>query len=242
MRNQSMHQTAYAVLQPLVMVSLEHTMMETTLTSANNSGETLRTWARSLPPADKQKAEEAYVLSRLLDCEAENSLVDFPLNISCDEKPDFLLTSAGRVIGLEVTRFEAEQLATAESIRRKNNTGMPISPFDFRSPRRTNTDLQKAMQWPQVGLSHWSRLPDKWKPHGEEFADMVRAKITKISEPELKVPDNWLLVEDRMYNSVGDYNIFLPYAFELLSSKQAASVFERIWILTMTNEALQIAM
>lgn len=210
--------------------------MTLTIASFESAPELLDDWARRIFEEQKEKGDkelekkvdELFILSRLFQFSPMESLdVTFPLTVELSEKPDFVLRCGGRVVGVEVTKFQAEQRARAESIindrhesSRKDSSGPPpmrplaiysMTPFDFDSKKRKNTEIAGRMVPRQTGLADWVSIEDRVEVHAKRLTEIIGTKSEKVKGHSLGAhAELWLLIEDRMNLSRFSLSHILP--------------------------------
>jgi hypothetical protein len=215
-------------------------MRTITIPSHQAASKLLTGWAQQImesehTKADETKADELFILARLFEFSTDDALeMTFPVTIELSEKPDFVFRFGPKTIGVEVTKFLAEQRARVESLirdRHEDEEPSPVkpiaiyttTPFNFNSPKRKNPDIVERMVPRQVGLTDWAPIPELVKSYAEELERIISDKTQKVSGNGLPAgSDLWLIVEDRMH--VGKFN--MPHVLQQVGEFVDASVSE----------------
>ena len=87
---------------------------------------------------------ERWVMYRALSTLCANDQLDYPLSLTKRERPDFLLVSAGNMIGCEITEAINGEYLKAKSLpEAQNDTSIvDVSKFKWGTPERTLDELR----------------------------------------------------------------------------------------------------
>jgi hypothetical protein len=212
------------------------------ITSCGTLKDEVAAWVDVHRESNDKRLDDVFVLQRTLGNPIAASRLPFPCTITLRESPDFLLTSNGLTIGIEVTRFLAEQRARAAKIANKHKVGHSPTPFDFDSPRRTNSEITEMVGDVPVGLSGWRSISDTLTLYTTEFERIVLAKTQKaILNSDLSANQWWLVIEDQHFLSPFDLHNFKEMcgAF-LVRHWSSPRSFDRIFFLSITDAAHSI--
>lgn len=131
----------------------------------------------------------------------QDSLI-YPCEICLNIKPDFVISAGHDVIGIEVTKFLAEQRARAAKIADAENTYHTPTEFDFDSPARRNDDIQQMVGMNPPGLTGWRSISDTLDLYTTKFEKILTEKTRKsIIEATHSCSSFWLVIEDQHYLS-----------------------------------------
>jgi len=170
--------------------------------------ENLSVWIEKLRANQERRLDDLFVLQRWLATKSATTNLHFPCEIELSEKPDFILHMKGGSIGLEVTRFLAEQRARATKIANQEKIGYSPTLFDFDSPKRNNTEIKGLVRNHNLGLETWRCSQDIVNLYCEKLHNIIKEKTKKvIKEGAQHFPNNWLVIEDQHF--ISEHNLFL---------------------------------
>ena len=90
--------------------------MDIHIQTSETAARVLKDLGRAMSLFNRQKADELFILARAFEKKEKMLNVDYPFTLEPSERPDFIIRSGGRQIGLEITTLMAPQRAKAESI------------------------------------------------------------------------------------------------------------------------------
>ncbi|MCY4148729.1 MAG: hypothetical protein OXF73_05175 [Gammaproteobacteria bacterium] len=194
----------------------------------------------SIPPRTQRRTSrhrEAWVARHFLETIADTDLLEYPIHIKHQDRPDFLLSSQDSTTGVEITIAEHVNHARAEALSErmdKNNDGrlsdciyVPVYHPDERklSYQEILKSVAGEMPYPAMGRE----LEDNWIV---AMMNSVKKKDRKFESSGFKKHDrNWLLIYDNWSpfpSGLGDHD-FEGLAKELHGSK-LQNTFDKIFI------------
>jgi len=207
------------------------------ITSRRDLKNEVAAWVEREREHNAKRLNDVFVLQRALDNSLVASRLPLPCTVALRESPDFLLTCGQVTIGVEVTRFLAEQRARAARIANKKKTGHSPTPFNFDSPRRTNSEIADMVGECPVGLSHWRNIGETLSLYTQEFERIVLAKTEKsIVKSDLCPTHRWLVIEDQHFLSPFDLHHFKQMCAPFLVRHWSRfRYFDRIFFLSITD-------
>ena len=151
-----------------------------------------------VPPRNKGRTTEhceKFVICRLLATFGFCNLLSFPLSLEKREKPDFLMTTGGIKIGVEVTEAIDENLAKAARYISTENGLIDQSQFPWEGEKRSYKEIAQVIDQPRLAGPGWLG-----KGMESEFARMIRdvtqKKANKLVHHYNRFDQDWLVIYD----------------------------------------------
>lgn len=181
----------------------------------------------------KTKDFETYQAQQLLRLFDQTDGLELPVCVEHRDKPDFVLSTRSRTIGLETSSFTDEEVMRADHLHftRFPNAFITTTGLRDGARRRSNGEIADTMlsmdsPWEDViaGAEHGVR----------KIFESIRLKRQKFHSPSFdKFPENWLLLTDYLNpfsNTITDELL----ARRLLAASQRTDAigteFDRIYI------------
>lgn len=144
----------------------------------------------------KDHGERAW-LCRFLATFAETGLLDFPLYVDHDDRPDIVLHLSSSSIGLEITEAVPTKWAHADAVSEENEYEIPIFLQRFKTGETSlsRNEIERIAKGESYG-SAWegNSVECEW---AEVMLYFSAQKAKKFSHPEFKkYAQNWLLIYD----------------------------------------------
>lgn len=179
-------------------------------------------------------AAERYSIVRLLGT-VPLDLSDFPLQLLKDERPDFTLQLAGRLVGIEHTQVMSENAVREAKMRASQGRDgfYFVRPATVEDPRKSRQDLQKEIEEdrmppPMMGDS----VERNW---AEAIAAGIAKKVVSARKPAYRAHDQyWLAIYDNWPAPALARERALVLLQERLPEIEPFTIFEKIFILTGT--------
>jgi len=164
------------------------------------ASETIRNFAVAHAEELGNKTNELFLLTRLFEkCDCLPLTYPFSFDPAESERPDFIWRCPDKTIGVEVTRFQAEQAARAHRLAFEAGVGGTTTPFDFDSPHRTNDEILARMTRPPMGLTDWANIQERFEVRAEALESILRRKASIPRTAAVRCDEYWLVVEDHMH-------------------------------------------
>lgn len=152
-----------------------------------------------VPPRSKGRKTghcERWSICRLLATLAKQDMIEYPIELEKRERPDFLLTTDNKQIGIEITEAINPEYAKAKTLPEAKEKGTIIdsSLFKWGTPMRTLNDLRSIVSRKKLTGSGWdgSRVEIEY---ADAILDIINAKTEKLhSEGFKKYTSNWLSI------------------------------------------------
>lgn len=148
----------------------------------------------------KTQHTERYSLVSFLQNFIDDKYFNFPLKITHQDKPDFLIETSMNNIGIEFTESIPEQLARAQTILEEHFPDGHLEPsfFKWDTPERTKSEILEILKKSQVRLIGQgytgNQIEEEWL---KGIVDCIINKTVKLNKNGFKKFDNnWLLIYD----------------------------------------------
>ena len=143
---------------------------------------------------------EAWIFHRLLQSLAERGRLKFPLSITYDDRPDFMINEASGDSGFEITEAIPENFAEYCTLAEREFPGTPLDSAHFkRGARRISVPRLRTM------LETGELTSDGWAGNRPEIdwaldmLDVMGTKLKKLAKPGFQLGDiNVLVIYDNM--------------------------------------------
>jgi hypothetical protein len=139
---------------------------------------------------------ERWSICRLLATLANHNRLDFPMELLKRERPDFLLKTGGRHIGVEVTEAINPDYAKATTLPEANLAGGIIDPslFKWGTPPRPLNDLRSIVSQRKLTGPGWEGSSVEVE-YANAILDVMSSKTKKLrSQTFDNFPENWLII------------------------------------------------
>lgn len=169
---------------------------------ANNNEEllsVLRNIDIRVPPRNEGRTTEhceTWSICRLLATLVKHSKIGFPMQLTKRERPDFLLKSEGRYIGIEVTEAVNPEYAKAATLPEADAEGAIIDPslFKWGTPQRNLHDLRSIVSRKKLTGPGWEGNSVE-SEYADAILHVITVKTEKLQAQDFeKFTDNWLAV------------------------------------------------
>lgn len=170
--------------------------------SAVTSGELFRTLAgidiRVPPRIEGRTTEhcETWSICRLLATLAKHKKLEFPIQLTKRERPDFLLVSGERRIGIEVTEAVNSEYARATTLPEADIEGAIIDPslFKWGTGRRKLNELRSIVSQKKLTGPGWEGTSVE-SEYAEAIFDVITLKTKKLQANGFeRFDESWLAV------------------------------------------------
>lgn len=197
----------------------------------------LETWIALCRTQQFDRLDDLFVLERWLTTADVPERLAYPCIITLNEKPDFIVNTQFEKIGVEVTRFLAEQSGRAAKVAHQEKCGYCLTQFDFDSPKRNNTQI--------TNLIHTSARTGQWRDvsylldmYVTQTVNIIHSKTKKaILESNDGLSKTWLVVEDRQFLSSHDFPIFSAMIHQRLENYwDSGRTFEMIFFVSLVEK------
>jgi hypothetical protein len=142
-----------------------------------------------------KKSIERVDLNALLSCLARLDKFQ-PSSIDHKDKPDFIISNAGKNIGVETTRAVSQEMVRARKLHFSEcpNLWIDVTHLKDRELRRSNKELLASMTNP---LPQWKKSKESALEWKNKIAKVLRSKRKKYNRIDFqKFDKNWLLITD----------------------------------------------
>ncbi len=168
-----------------------------------------------VPPRNEGRTTdhcETWSICRLLATLAKHNMLNFPIRLTKRERPDFLLVTGERHIGIEVTEAINPEYAKATTLPEADFEGTVIDPSLFKwgsTPRKLH-ELRSIVSRKKLTGPGWEGMSVE-SEYAEAILDVIDLKTEKLQATGFeRFPENWLAVY---------CNVMLP-ALELEDANQ----------------------
>jgi hypothetical protein len=183
-----------------------------------------------MPQTEYFERYQTQQLLRLLD---NTDGLELPVCIEHRDKPDFLLSTRSKRIGLETTSFTDEEVMRADHLHRTRFPKAFITTTGLRDGqnRRSNSEISDAM----LSLhTPWEDAIEGAEHVVRKIFESISVKLQKFHSPAFhKFDENWLLLTDHL-NPFSDSITYDILAGHLLAASQNGNVigteFNKIYI------------
>lgn len=143
---------------------------------------------------------ESWTICRLLSTLAASRLLSYPVSLKHRDRPDFLLRSGARYIGIEVTEAVSEQYAAYSALAEREFPSVWLEPGHFRwgATKLTVEEMRAILRRGKLTAEPWAGdlAEREWASY---MASIVETKIQKLAKAEFeKFPKNWLAIYDNL--------------------------------------------
>jgi hypothetical protein len=143
---------------------------------------------------------ESWTICRLLSTLAGARLLAYPMSLKHRDRPDFLLQSGAREIGIEVTEAVSEQYAAYAALAEREFPDVWLEPGHFRwgSPKLTIEEMRAILRHGKLTAEPWAGnfAEREWASY---MASIVETKAQKLAKSEFeKFSKNWLAIYDNL--------------------------------------------
>ena len=176
---------------------------------------------------------EKYCLFKMLATLADNNLLQYPIEIIKQERPDFVFKYNGQSIGIEQTEVVPENLAKQDFLRNKMNKNEVrfISKHHHKEEKKTTKQLKHEINntatsggW--VGDS----VEVNWSEAMEYFIEQKETNALKTGYTSFE--ENGLLIYDNWPTAALDIEIGADYLLKKLNTNKHKYNFSKIYILS----------
>lgn len=154
---------------------------------------------------------EKWCMYRLLSTLCKTNKLDFPIEISHNDKPDFRCLLPDNRIGIEITRATTEQYERARVLRDKHYPDAPIdlSHFKWGAPNKSSEDILKIFEISQTRLTgpplYGNKIENEW---AIGLSSCLYGKTANLNREDFaKFEQNWLLIFDNLTSALFDYDV-----------------------------------
>lgn len=164
---------------------------------------------------------ETWTISRLLSTVTKCGLLAFPLSVTHRDRPDSLVHSKDREIGVEITEAISQQYAAYCALAEREFPEVFLEPAHFRwgAPAMTVDDMRSLLRQSQLSSEGWAGdLPEQeWALFIQSVVD---TKLAKLARPDFaKFDQNWLAVYDNLPLPNIHLNKAIGYLLPLLQDR-----------------------
>jgi hypothetical protein len=169
---------------------------------AENSAELLRILKNvdiSVPPRDEGRTTEhceTWSICRLLATLTKHNRIGFPMQLTKRERPDFLLKTGDRYIGIELTEAINEEYAKATTLPQANEDGAIFDPslFKWGTPPRKLRDLHSIVSRKKLTGPGWEGNSVEGE-YADAIFNVITSKTEKLRQQDFdKFIENWLAI------------------------------------------------
>lgn len=143
---------------------------------------------------------ETWAISRLLSTLAKADRLEFPVSVTRRDRPDCLISSGMRKIGVEITEAISPQYAAYSALADREFPDVFLEPGHFRwgAPDLSVAKMRQLLQQSQLSSEPWAgdRPEHEWSLFIQSVVD---TKLQKLVRPGFQVYDqNWLSIYDNL--------------------------------------------
>ncbi len=152
-----------------------------------------------VPPRSEGRTTEhceTWSICRLLATLAKHKILEFPIQLIKRERPDFLLVTGERRIGIEVTEAVNSEYARATTLPEADIEGAIIDPslFKWGTRRRKLNELRSIVSQKELTGPGWEGTSVE-SEYAEAIFDVINLKTKKLHTNGFeKFDENWLAV------------------------------------------------
>jgi len=191
----------------------------------------------TVPPIDEGRTREhceRWNVCRLLASIANDLSSEFPIRITKIERPDFLLRTRQREIGIEITEVIQPDYARARVLPEARSGGSIIDPslFKWGAPRKSLRELREIVSRKELTGPGWEgdEVEVEWS---KAIFDSIGKKTDKLnSQGFQKFTENWLSVYDNANSFAVDIDKSTSLLINALKDYWSTSSFHRIYVET----------
>jgi len=193
---------------------------------------------------------EIWSVCRLLSTLANIGELSFPLQLTHDDRPDFILEMGERKIGIETTEAVNQQYAWASTFPEARNNFIDVSHFKYGTPKRIKKELLSIVSQDQNTGPGWEGDSVE-REYADIITDSINSKIKKLRNEEFnKFGKNWLSIffnytlpclEFDEANNLLRQKLFSYWESESVFSDVFVEIYQRIiWYSSDRTEILTI--
>jgi hypothetical protein len=153
----------------------------------------------NVPPRNEGRTTEnceIWSICHLLATLVKYDRLDFPIRLTKRERPDFLLVSGDRHIGIEVTEAINPEYAKATTLPEADIEGATIDPslFKWGTPPRKLHELRSIVSRKKLTGMGWEGTSVE-SEYAEAIFDVVTSKTAKLLRKGFeRFTENWLVI------------------------------------------------
>jgi len=169
---------------------------------ADNSAELLTILKNvdiSVPPRGEGRTTEhceTWSICQLLATLTKHDRIGFPMQLTKRERPDFLLKTGDRYVGIEVTEAINEEYAKATTLPQANEDGAIIDPSLFKrgTPPTKLRDLRSIVSRKKLTGPGWEGNSVE-SEYADTIFDVITSKTEMLRQQNFdKFTENWLTI------------------------------------------------
>jgi hypothetical protein len=154
----------------------------------------------------KTEHTEKWTMCRLLSTLAVRRTLQYPLNLTHRDRPDFLLTSGTHEIGVEVTEAISKEFAAYSALAEREYPDVLIEPGLFRwgAPSRSTQEMRELLEKAKLVSDGWNgdSAEEEWSLY---IDSIIRKKLADTKKVGYDIfPTRFLAIYD---------NLPLPYIY-----------------------------
>jgi hypothetical protein len=190
----------------------------------------------SVPPRTEGRTKEhceRWSICRLLSTLAARNLIQYPVHLHHQDKPDFRMQTGRDIVGIEVTEAIPQDYAAATALSEKENPDAVIdmSLFKWGGQSKTVDELREIISQKKLTGPGWEGdTPEgEW---GEAITQVLETKHLRLVSPDFQMAStNWLQIYDNLPLSNPDPILSLNSLFPNLRSYWSRSPrFDTIYV------------
>ncbi|WP_200383207.1 hypothetical protein [Thiococcus pfennigii] len=184
---------------------------------------------------DGRKTEhtERYTICHLLSTLASSNRLQYPLTVQHSDRPDFVLSLAGKSIGIEHTEAVPENEAAKQALREKGIGPKVhfVSPTSPGEKRRSSKQLRAEIEADEMG-DGWAgeQAQKEWAQVVQHF---IRQKEAKLQAQGFKRHDeDWLLIYESWPLPAIDVKAAATYFCKHQAEEGTTPVFQKVFVMS----------
>lgn len=189
----------------------------------------------SVPPIEEGRTTEhceKWSICRLLTTLIKYQSLEFPIEVTKRERPDFCLHTGHKKIGIEFTEAIQPDYARARVLPEAKSDESIIDPslFKWGAQKKSLAELRSIASETKLTGPGWNgnAMEDEWS---YAISDVSRRKTSKLnSEGFARFEKNWLLIYDNLDS--GDIALSCSYLEKELEDYWANNSFDKIFVET----------
>jgi hypothetical protein len=143
---------------------------------------------------------ETWTISRLLSTLARADRLEYPLSVTRRDRPDCLIVSGPKTIGVEITEAVSPEYAAYSALAEREFPDVFLQPGHFRwgAPQMSVPEMRELLQQTHLSGPPWAgdRAEREWALF---IHSVIDNKLEKLNRPGFEVfESNWLAIYDNL--------------------------------------------
>ena len=178
---------------------------------------------------------ETRITCRFLATICWTNLLEFPLRVEAEDRPDLVLTMPSGKTGIEITEAIARDKARVDAYARDKGIDGPffIPRYRVSDPPRSQAEIEK------IARGQTQNYPDMGDSIEHDWVEAIHYFVSRKSEIFTKpgfatYPSNWLLIYDNL-GSLNEPRVPMEKLARQISEHEPRVPFDRVFVLRSLN-------